>query len=280
MYALQAYLYQFKEQIPELGYRFTSANSAITGYYGIRTRRAVSAFQAKYGLIPSGIIGDEMRRAISASCIPTKTLTQASCPVPALTRSLKRGNTDRATAYEVTALQKYLYNFKDSAPMLGIGSVEGGRFIGTSNFGPLTFRALSGFQATFGISTPTGILNEATRNAIATHCVPPPIPLKVSCPNPAITNDLSNTIKQGRDLNTEGQVSALQAFLYQYRDQFEFEWGFDGYSREDLVTGRFGSKTQDLVRRFQIWFGVVSADDPEYAKVYAQTRAKIQNNCQ
>ncbi|MEK7499273.1 MAG: peptidoglycan-binding protein, partial [Patescibacteria group bacterium] len=266
----------FKEQVPELGYRYISPSTAISGHYGLVTRRAVTEFQRKYGLIPSGVVGADMRTMIIANCIPTQTLIQTVCPVPALTLELKRYNRDASTGYQVTALQKYLYGFKDRQ-MLGLSSVAESNFVGSGNFGVLTFRALSGFQATYGISVPTGILNEATRNAIISHCTLPPASSKVNCTNPTITKDISTAYHKNRDVYTEGQVSALQAFLYQYKDIFD--WGISTYARNDVVTGYYGLRTRDLVRRFQSWFGVVSSTDPEYGKVLAATRAAITNQC-
>ena len=74
-----------------------------------------------------------------------------------------------------------------------------------------------------------------------------------------------------RDAETRGQVSALQRYLAEYyRQPFS-----------ELVTGYFGTRTRDNVRRFQCdTFSLCSGDESSgYGAVGPRTRAAIESRC-
>jgi peptidoglycan hydrolase-like protein with peptidoglycan-binding domain len=271
VYALQAYLYQFKD-VPELLISNMSRSSLVTGYYGYYTRRALTAFQKKYGINPSdGTVNASTRDAIASHCTPPPAVPQVACPLPRLTLDLAYGKYDTTNAYyQVGALQRYLYQLKDTVD-LGIGTMSQQSFT-VGSFGSRTKAAVQAFQNYYGIGVPNGIVGADMRNAIQNSCTQVVLP-KVSCPNPPITSDLQYGLS---DRTLGGQVASLQRYLYQYKTIFD--WKITQTTPEALATGSYYSITRDLVKRFQVWYGVPITLD-EYGKVFTATRAAILANC-
>lgn len=98
-----------------------------------------------------------------------------------------------------------------------------------------------------------------------------------TCPSIEITQDLKRDGSQyNSDTGTGGQVSSLQAFLWQYKSQYS-NWRFPAL-RKDFVTGYYGLNTYRVVQDFQDTI-VKTYAQGEYGNVFAATRQKIKEVC-
>ncbi len=101
-------------------------------------------------------------------------------------------------------------------------------------------------------------------------------PTPVLCPTTLLTANLSNRMGENTDAVTAGQVSALQAFLWQYKNVF-YKWRLPKVSYR-LIDGTYGGYTASVIRSFQKEFNVTLADG-ESGRVFAATRAAIMTQC-
>ncbi|RJQ34243.1 peptidoglycan-binding protein [Candidatus Parcubacteria bacterium] len=151
----------------------------ISNYYGYFTEQAVRQFQAKKGIVSSGLpetsgygaVGPRTRAAIAAICPPDPSsyipqpTPQYFSPASAGPRTLVRG----MSGTDVLQLQAFLI-INSFLPITAA----------TGFFGPLTEGAVQQFQIEQGIAsygspdtTGFGAVGPRTRNAIATYAAPP-----------------------------------------------------------------------------------------------------------
>ena len=97
----------------------------------------------------------------------------------------------------------------------------------------------------------------------------------VSCPAPALYLDMSRG--NSTDANTGGQVSSLQAFLWQYKSIYP-SWSFP-VLKENFVVGIYGRRTETVVKDFQKTFMPSVVWTSGYGMVGPMTRAEILNQC-
>ncbi|MEK7649480.1 MAG: CARDB domain-containing protein [Patescibacteria group bacterium] len=133
---------------------------------------------------------------------------------------------------------------------------------------------------------PTSILSPSPEEGVSPFPTTPnivlPVPTvpstsQIACPQPALTIDMQRS-SAFRDATTEGQVSSLQEFLWQYRSIYG--WNLSQYEQKhQFVSGNFGSPTENALESFQKQFSIAKQGDAEYGKLYQKTREEILRQC-
>jgi peptidoglycan hydrolase-like protein with peptidoglycan-binding domain len=131
----------------------------------------------------------------------------------------------------------------------------------TGTFGTITQAALAEYQTSQGITPAQGYFGPKTRAVILGGTPVPPTmtntPTPATSSNPPFTKNLSYGM-------TDPEVSILQQFLA--RDPSVYPQG--------LVTGYYGTATQQAVQEFQL-NQTLSIPSQDYGQVDAITRAKL-----
>ena len=212
---------ELQQNLTALGYYWAD----ITGNFGAKTETAVKAFQKAYGITQDGVAGTTTLNAIK-NAMAKKGVTASSAGTTALSTSgILQLNSEGS---QVTALQTKLK---------GLGLYSGEI---TGHFGEKTRDAVKAFQSKYNL-TPDGVAGTATLNALNNAA-------KNVSTSTASTGSSSTTSSSTLTIDSTGAaVRSLQANLATL-----------GYYTGD-ITGHYGSKTAEAVRKFQ------------KAKGYAQT---------
>lgn len=202
--------------------------------------------------------------AISFSGVTT--LWRPNCANPTAQVDIKANNSDGPVSVSTESSVILAWNSADTGV---ISCAASGSWSGTRP--PSGTETLTNLISSGTYTLICGSVSDSVTIKVA-DVVPPPPPIvsPYLCPSVPLTLDLrrSNT-----DPRTGGQVSSLQRYLYQFKNDLTF--GISGLSESYFTGGYFGLYTHRAVIAFQNKFGVSPAD-----RVVSQTtRDTILQNC-